>query len=78
MDITAEVLKDTGLDNVPFEDLSPEQVEMLCNRMVFEIKARMIEFFKGLNAHSLKEHFDLIDESIKDVKKQFEREAKGK
>ena len=69
MDITAEVLKDTGLDNVPFEDLRPEQVEMLCNRMVFEIKARMIEFFKGLSAHSLKEHFDLIDESIKAVKK---------
>lgn len=63
---------------MPFEDLTPEHIDMLCDRMVFEIKARMVEYFKGMDSEELKEHFDVIDEAVKDVKEQFEREAKGK
>ena len=77
MDTTADVLRDTGLDKVPFEDLTVEQVEMLCDRMSFEIKAKLTKHFAGLGAPGLKEHFDIVDESVKEVKRRYERERKG-
>ena len=46
MDTTAEVIKETGLHEVPFDGLTPEDIEMLYDRMGFEIKARMIELVK--------------------------------
>lgn len=78
METTDRVLKDTGLDKKRFEDLTPEEIDMLGEQMGFEIKARLTKFFAGLDAHSLKEHFNIIDESVKDVKRQFEHERKGK
>jgi len=77
METTEQVLKDTGLDKKRFENLTSEEVDMLCEQMGFEIKARMTKFFAGLSTQELKEHFNIIDESVKDVKGRFERERKG-
>jgi len=78
METTEQVLKDTGLDQIPFEALTPEQIDMLTERMGFEIKAKMTKFFAGLDADTIKEHLEIIDESVEDVKRRFERERKGK
>ena len=77
METTAEVLKETGFDNVPFAEITPEQVQMLCDRMGFEIKARFTKLFAALQPDRLKEHFEVIDLSVEDVKRRFERERKG-
>jgi hypothetical protein len=77
METTAQVLKETGFDNVPLTEMTPEQVGMLCDRMGFEIKAQLTEFFAALQPESLKEHFDVIDLSVEDVKRRFERETNG-
>ena len=50
MDMTADVLKDAGLDHKQIWNLTPEQIEMLCERMGFEIEPQMIEFFAGLGS----------------------------
>ena len=50
MDMTAAVLKDAGLDHKQIWNLTPEQIEMLCERMGFEIEPQMIEFFAGLSS----------------------------
>jgi len=77
METTAQVLKETGFDNVPHTEMTPQQVEMLCDRMGFEIKARLTKFFATLQPESLKEHFEVIDLSVEDVKRRIERERKG-
>ena len=77
METTAQVLKETGFDNVLHTEMTPEQVEMLCDRMAFEIKARLTKFFAAMQPESLKEHFEVIDLSVEDVKRRFERERKG-
>ena len=77
METTAQVLKETGFDNVPLTEMTPAQVEMLCDRMGFEIKARLTKFFATLRPEDLKEHFEVIDLSVNDVKRRFERERKG-
>jgi len=77
METTAQVLKETGFDKVTHTEMTPAQVEMLCNRMAFEIKARLTKFFAALQPESLKEHFKIIDLSVEDVKRRFERERKG-
>ncbi len=74
METTAEVLKEAGFDNVPFTEMTPTQVEMLCDRMGFEIKAKLTKFFAALQPESLKEHFEVVDLSVEDVKRRFERE----
>ena len=51
---------------------------MLGEQMGFEIKARLTKFFAGLDAHSLKEHFNIIEESVKDIRRQWGRERKDK
>lgn len=71
LETTARLLKHTGLDKLPFEDLTPEQIDMLCDRMGFEIKARLTKFFAGLGFDKLKEHLEVINEAIEDVKRQF-------
>ncbi len=76
MDTIAQVLRDTGLDRTPFEDLTLEEVDILCQPMGFEIKARLTKFFEGLQPDNLKEHFKVVDESVEDVKQRFERERK--
>ena len=50
MDMTAEVHKDAGLDHKQIWNLAPEQIEMLCEPMGFEIETQMIEFFAGLGS----------------------------
>ena len=74
METTAQVLKETGFDNVPLTEMTPQQVEMLCDRMGFEIKAKLTKFFAALQPESLKEHFEVVDLSVEDVKRRFERE----
>jgi hypothetical protein len=44
------VLKDTGLDHQQIWNLTPEQIEMLFERMGFEIETQMIEFFAVLGS----------------------------
>lgn len=78
METTDRILRDTGLDKKRFEDLTPEEIDMLGEQMGFEIKARLTKFFAGLDAHSLKEHFNIIDESVKDIRRQWRRERKDK
>ena len=77
METTSQVLKEAGFDKVPLAEMAPAQVEMLCNRMGFEIKARLTKFFAAMQPESLKEHFEVIDLSVQDVKRRFERERKG-
>ncbi len=48
--MTAEVLKDTGFDHKQIWNLTPEQVEMLCERIGFENETQMIEFSAGLGS----------------------------
>ena len=74
METTAQVLKETGFHKVPLTEMTPAQVEMLCDRMGFEIKARFTKFFAALQPENLKEHFEVIDLSVEDVKRRFERE----
>jgi len=50
MDMTAGVLKDAGLDHKQIWNLTPEQIEMLCERTGFEIETQMIEFFARLGS----------------------------
>ena len=78
MDTTERTLKDTRLDKKPFEVLVTEEIEMLCDRMGFEIKANLTKFYSGLAPEKLREHFEIIELSVEDVKKQFERERQGK
>jgi len=78
LETTDRILRDTGLDKKRFEDLTPEEIDMLGEQMGFEIKARLTKFFAGLDAHSLKEHFNIIDESVKDIRRQWRRERKDK
>lgn len=50
MDMTTDVLKDAGLDHKQIWNLTPEQIEILCERMGFEIETWIIEFFARLGS----------------------------
>ena len=77
METTHEVLVKTGFDSTPFEQMSPSDIDMLCERMGFEIKAKLVDYFAGLPPEKLKQHLEIIDQSVQDVKRRFEREREG-
>lgn len=65
---TSEVMKETKFDDVCFDDMTLEESEMLFNRIIFGIKARITESLAGLEAERLKEHFYSIDRMVEDMK----------
>lgn len=76
-DTVAQVSKD-ALPDKALQDLTDEDIAAYCDRLDFELKAKLATSFPGWDLEILKKDFVVFENAVKNLKKELERKREGK